>query len=87
VGHCNTCSSVHIAFSSRGRCDGPLNLPVKTQELVALKEVAGLFPCFKYDIVLIYLNSGVIFIMFFDGINEIIPIVFIDDSFGQTRKR
>jgi hypothetical protein len=52
---------------------------------VALKGKLGVFPCFEVDVIRLYLDLGVSFVMLFDDADKPAPVSSIYDSFRQRR--
>jgi hypothetical protein len=48
---------------------------------VALKGKLRVFTCIEVDVIRLYLDLGVIFVMFFDEIDKPCPILLVFDSF------
>lgn len=76
---CNTSNSIDVASCSGGFCNTPSNLGAETKELVALEREHGLFPYIEVDVIWFDFDLAVILVMFFDGVDESVPVVFIDD--------
>jgi hypothetical protein len=76
---CNTSNSIDVASCSGGLCNTARNLGAETEELVPLEREPGVFPYFEEDVIWFDLDLAIILVMFFDGVDESVPVVFIDD--------
>lgn len=76
---CDTSNSIDIVS------DIPSNLRAETEELVALKREHGMFSHFEQNVIRFDLDLVVIFVMFFDEVDEAVPVLSIHDPVGQMR--